>query len=263
MVLPGLPFDGQRIAALDGGPGIGSDDGNLARVLVGRVGIGGDIEDIEDTGDCFGFGGVEAEKVAAKVGTLGDDGVDHAGNTNVEAEPGCSLYLVGDVEVRDRAAEEGEVFGILQRDGVGVGKGKPARVFDEGGVGEGAARRCVNDLAVAGAAFGGGNAPPVRGGGNQDLADLCSSLAQRFVALPHGSAPTSAIGIVGLNDGDAGEVDLGLFGEDHGQRGEDSLAHLGFVQNELGLSVGMDPDPCVKRVMGCVGRGMVKIGREG
>ena len=55
--------------------------------------------------------------------------------------------------MRDRAAEQGEVFGVLQRHGVGVGKGKPARVFDQGGVGEAAARRCVDDLAVTGVAF--------------------------------------------------------------------------------------------------------------
>ena len=253
VVLPGLPFDGQRVAALDGGPRVGSDDGNLARVLVGRVGIGGDIEDFEDAGDCLGFSGVEAEKIAAKVGTLGDDGVDHARKTNVETEPGCSLHLVGDVEVTDRAAEESKVFGVLQRDGVGVGKGKPARVFDQGGVGEDAARGCMDDLAVAGAAFGGGNTPPVRGGRDHGLADLCSGLAERFVALPNRSAPTSAVGIVGLNDGDAGEVDLSLFSEDHGQRGKDSLAHLGFVQNKLDLSVGMDADPCVKGVMRGIG----------
>ena len=82
--------------------------------LFAECGIGGDIEDFEDSGDCFGFSRVEAEEIAAKVGALGDDGVDHAGKTNVEAEPGCSLHLVGDVEVRDRAAEESEVFGVFQ-----------------------------------------------------------------------------------------------------------------------------------------------------
>ena len=56
--------------------------------------------------------------------------------------------------MRDRATEQGEFFGILQGDGVGVGKGKPARVFDQCGVGEAAARRCVDDLAVTGVAFG-------------------------------------------------------------------------------------------------------------
>ena len=90
-------------------------------------------------------------------------------------------------------------MGSFKRDGVGVGKGKPARVFDEGGVGEGAARRCVDDLAVAGAALGGGNTPPARGGGDHGLADLGSSLAERFVALPDRSAATRAIGIVGLD----------------------------------------------------------------
>ena len=180
---------------------------------------------------------------------MGDDGVDHAGNTDVEAEPGCSLHLVGDVEVRDRAAEESEVFGIFERDGVGVGKREPARVFDECGVGEGAARRYVDDLAVAGAAFAGGNVPPVRGGGNQELAYLCSGLAERGVALPDRSASTRAVGILCLNDGDSGEVDLGFFSEDHGQGGKDSLAHFGFVQNKMDLSIGIDPDPRVKRVM--------------
>ena len=86
---------------------------NLARVLVGRVGISGDIEDFEDTGDGFGFSGVEAKQVAAKVGTLGDDGVDHAGNTNIQPEPGDSLHLIGDIEVANGAAEKSEVFRVL------------------------------------------------------------------------------------------------------------------------------------------------------
>jgi hypothetical protein len=77
------------------------------------VWIRGDFEDLEDAGDCFGFGRVEAEEVTAKVGTLGDDSIDHAGKTNIQAESGCSLDLVGDVKVRDRAAEQSEVFGIL------------------------------------------------------------------------------------------------------------------------------------------------------
>jgi hypothetical protein len=46
------------------------------------VGIGGDIENFEDAGNCFGFGGVEAEQIATKIRALGDDGVDHAGETN-------------------------------------------------------------------------------------------------------------------------------------------------------------------------------------
>ena len=41
------------------------------------------------------------------------------------------------------------------------------------------------------------------------------------------------------------------------------MTHLGFVQNELGLSVGMDTDPRVKRVLGSLGRGMMKTAVKG
>src|SRR5258708_11662277 len=51
-------------------------------------------------------GGVEAEEVAAQVGTLGDDGVDRAGKTNVEIELGCSLHLFGNIEGRNRGRGE-------------------------------------------------------------------------------------------------------------------------------------------------------------
>ena len=114
MVLPGLPFNAQRIAALNGSPRVAGDDGDLARVLVSHVGIGGDFEDIENTGDGFGSACVEAEQVAAEIGTLGDDRVDHARNANVEPKPGYSFHLVGDIEVRNRAAEKSEVFRVLQ-----------------------------------------------------------------------------------------------------------------------------------------------------
>ncbi|MGC1296859.1 MAG: hypothetical protein WA869_17655, partial [Alloacidobacterium sp.] len=92
----------------------------------------------------------------------------------------------------------------------------------------------MSDLAVASAAFRSRDVQPARSGGNHDLANLCSSLAQRLVALPHRTAPASAIGVVRLNDRDPAEVDLSFLGKDHGQGGEDSLAHLGFVESELG-----------------------------
>ena len=56
------------------------------------------------------------EEIAAKVRALGDNGVDHARKTNVETEAGCSFHLVGDVEVKDGAAEESKISGVLQRD---------------------------------------------------------------------------------------------------------------------------------------------------
>jgi hypothetical protein len=87
----------------------------------------------------------------------------------------------------------------------------------------------VGDLAVVSAALGCSNVPTASGSGNHSLANLGSGLAKRSVASPDGAAPASAIGIVGLNDGDPREIDLGFFGEDHGQGSEDSLAHLRFV----------------------------------
>jgi hypothetical protein len=62
---------------------------------------------------------------------LRDDGIHHAGNTDVQAEPGDSLHLVRDVEVRDGAAKESEIPGIFERDGFGVRKRNPARVLNE------------------------------------------------------------------------------------------------------------------------------------
>src|SRR5579859_707929 len=101
----------------------------------------------------------------------------------------------------------------------------------------------MHDLAVACAAFGSGDVPTARGGFDHGLAYLCTRLAEWLVTLQDRSAPAGAVGIVSLDDGDAGEVDLRLFGEDHGQSSKDSLAHLGFVQNKLDLSVGIEADP--------------------
>src|SRR5882724_7989576 len=116
----------------------------------------------------------------------------------------------------------------------------------------------MDDLTIAGATLGGGNAPSPRGGCNDDLADLRSSLTERFVAIPDGAAAACSTGVVCLNDGDPGEVDLGLFGEDHRQGREDSLTHLGFVQNKLDLSIGMNADPGVEGIFGNLRRGMVE-----
>ena len=88
---------------------------------------------------------------------------------------------------------------------------------------------------------------------------MCCGLAEGGVALPDGSASAGAIGILCLNDGDAGEVDLGFFSEDHGQGGKDSLAHFRFVQDKMDLSVGIDADPRIKRVM----RARKRVGEDG
>ena len=87
VVLPGLPFDGQRFATLDGGPCVLGDDGNLACIFVGRVRTNGDIEDLEYPRNRFGSVSVEADNIAAQVGTLGDYRVDHAGDPNIEPKP--------------------------------------------------------------------------------------------------------------------------------------------------------------------------------
>src|SRR6202007_114120 len=144
------------------------------------------------------------------VWALGDHRVHHPGHPNIEAEPRCSFYFVGNIEVRNRAAEKGEVLWVLQWNRLGVGEGKPSRVLDEVCVGERTARGCVNDLAVAGSAFGRGNAPSTRSRGNHELADLCSCLAEWIVAFPDRTASASSIGIVCLNDGDPGKINLGL-----------------------------------------------------
>ncbi len=103
VILAWLPFGGQRAAAANGGPRIGRNHRYLARIFVSRGRIGGYLEDVKHSGDCLGFSGVEANKIAAKVWALSDHGVDHAWKPNVETEYSCSLHLGGYVEVRNQS----------------------------------------------------------------------------------------------------------------------------------------------------------------
>ena len=139
----------------------------------------------------------------------------------------------------------------------------PPGLFHQGTVRESSARRRVDHLAPARAAFRGGHTPTAGRGGDHRFANLSSRSPKRGVALPDRSAASGALGVVGLNHGDLGKVDLGFFGEDHGQRGKDSLAHLRFIEHELGLPVGVNADPGIEGIHGIFGRSMAQMVAQG
>jgi hypothetical protein len=69
--------------------------------LLDELGSVGISKTSRTPGIALALGVVEAEEIAAKIGALGHDGVNHAGETNIESEPGGCLHLVGNIEARD------------------------------------------------------------------------------------------------------------------------------------------------------------------
>src|SRR5262249_49962972 len=115
-----VPLDFERVAALNGGPGIVGDDRDTARAECAFAHwING--KDIADAGDGLGFGGVEGLQLCAEDGAASDDGVLHAGHAGVDTEFCFAIGFGGAFEAASALADDGEVVGVFQRNGVEVG----------------------------------------------------------------------------------------------------------------------------------------------
>ena len=107
-----VPSDFERLAALNGGPGIICEDDDAA----GGEGAFTDSVDgdyVADTGNSLGLAGVKLCDFAAENRAAGDDGVLHGRHARVDAEFCRAGGFGGGLEALAIVADDGEVVGIL------------------------------------------------------------------------------------------------------------------------------------------------------
>ena len=112
-----VPFYFENIAALDGGPGIVRENSDSAG---GRsaASAGFKWNDIANTRHGFRFRGVKGGELPAKNRAALDHGKKHTGNTRIDTKLGGTGSFVAAFKAPRVMANDGEVVGVLERNGV-------------------------------------------------------------------------------------------------------------------------------------------------
>src|SRR5438309_71396 len=115
-----VPFYFENIAALDGGPGIVRENSDSAG---GRsaASAGFKWNDIANTRHGFRFRGVKGGELPAKNRAALDHGKKHTGNTRIDTKLGGTGSFVAAFKAPRVMANDGEVVGVLERNGVEIG----------------------------------------------------------------------------------------------------------------------------------------------
>ena len=107
-----VPLYFESFAALHGGPGIVGDDGDAA-VGGSAAAAGFELNDVADSGNGFGFGGVEGGDFAVEDGAAGYDSVEKTCGSRVDAVDSFAGGFGGGVDAGRGVADDGEVAGIF------------------------------------------------------------------------------------------------------------------------------------------------------
>jgi len=150
-------------------------------------------------------------------------------------------------------ANDGEVVGILERNGVEIGNWKFGSGLDQFTVRQRALGMTVNHLPALGFARVGTDFPLLGRRSHEHFTRGCACAAQRQPGAGDAAAPSGTEVIdfrIGgrLLDLHLLPVYTQLFREDHGKRRHDALAHFRFTENERDLIVRSDADPGIEGV---------------
>src|SRR6202007_487260 len=131
--------------------------------------------------------------------------------------------------------DDGEIVGILERDGVEIRNGELRGLGDEFAKAERALGMTVNDVAVLGFASVGSYLPFLRRGGDQHFARGGAGLAESQPGILYAAAAAGTKVIdfwIGgrLLDVHLLPIDTKLFGEDHGAGRINALALFCFLE---------------------------------
>ena len=130
-----------------GRPGTIGDNHDSTGSEGGRA-HGVDGENVDHAGNGFGLGGVEGFQFAAENGAAFDDGVLQARETRIDAKFRGAVDLLDHFIPVGVVANDGEVGGILERNGLEIGDGKFCRSVSELAIGEKTLARAVQNAAV-------------------------------------------------------------------------------------------------------------------
>ena len=247
-----------------GPPARGDDRDPVADALrdAARVGLArADDKGVADAGQRLDGVGVRARHRAAEDRALLEDGVEHAGHDDIDAEKRLTGYDPGVVDAGRRLADDPEALRVLelhageirsrQRGGfrgqLAIAKRTPALLM-------------INN-ARFGIAFGRRHVPALRGRGHEHLPPGGADAAQRIVVerRRHASAREllPVLGLVErrLFDPHVLPFDVEFLGDHHRQHRLDALANLGILRHDRYDAVGRDVYESVeRRGFACVGQ---------
>src|SRR6202158_1744780 len=175
-------------------------------------------------------------------------------------------------------ANDGEIVGILERNGVEVRHREFRCVRDKFTVGEEILARAVENATVLGFARVATDVPACGRGRNEHFACRRARTAHRQTGARKAAAAAGAVvinfRICGLLlDLHTLPIQAKLFRQDHGKCRHDALAHLGLTKNQRDVVVRSDADPgvewigsllfLVRRLIGKSARGEMEADDEG
>ena len=158
------------------------------------------------------------------------------------------------------------VLGVLELDGLEIGRGQRGCFFGERAVRQRAFCRLMDDAAGGRLAFGFADGPGLRGGGDEHLAAGGADAAQRIPIGGGGSAATGALRAVfrfveiGLLDADVFPIDVELIGDDHGEMGLHTLTDLRILGHDSDDAIGGDAKE--RGGQESSGRGLRRLGQD-
>ncbi|MNS42096.1 hypothetical protein D3C72_744690 [compost metagenome] len=246
-----VPGDRERVAPLDGRPGVGGDHGHAAQGAEagGQLHVG-QADDRLHPGHGLGRLVVEGLDGAAVDGGAGDRRELHAGQPHVRAEDRAAGDHVGlIVAAHLLGAHVGQLVNVFERDGVRH-RLTPGRRGELAVAGPAAARG-VDELMVFRLDVGDRHAPRLGGRGAQHVPGLGARAAQGVQAVAHAGGAVGVLGAVallvahGLHDADAVAVGLELVGDGQSQGRAHALAHLGACDHDVDGAVRRDGEPGV------------------
>ena len=189
--------------------------------------------------------------LAPKAGLPGDRRHEHARDGNVAAERAASGDVQRNFDARQRLADEAELRGLLEGDGLAFRQRLCRR--GDGAIGEATPAWHVHDRTALGAAFGWRDAPLGGCRRHQSLARRRCRAPQRQPGRAHARAAAGGlgsdqrVGILPVGRGKfrshLGELDLQLLGDKRRQRRDDALPHLRPVDDDGDRVVAVDAHP--------------------
>ena len=243
---PLVPGDVERAQALLGRPHVIADDGDQ---IV-------EHDDLTHAGEALGFGVIDVPHRAAEHRTGGNGRELHAGRHGIDSVHDFAVDLVGGVEPLERVADQFEIFDVLERRI--VRRREAAGAVDQRRIGEPAAARLMDGLAVLGVNAGGIHFPLLRSGLNQNGARAGGCLAQGQPERAHririagdlDAERRIAVELVIRRRGferHSLEGRIEFLGQDHGDGRIDALAHLDLRHDQRDRAVAVDANEGVGR----------------
>ena len=273
LVGPVVPGDLERLATLQGRPGVAGDDGHAAELpeLVGRR-RAGKRHHLLHARHLQGRAGVEGGHLAADHRRPGDDGELHAGQHDILAVDRLARRDVDEVgDAHGALADVAEGARLLELDLVGLRDRQSACRGGKRAVSELAPRRLVHDLVQLCLHLAHVDLPRGGGGRLQHQPHRGAAVPHRLYPMAHAARAVGVLVAVGpliarrLHHAHARPVGLELVGKHHGQRGaRGTVAHLGAGRHDADRAVAADGDEHLGIADHAVGHGFGpgRIGRE-